>query len=157
MWLNRDEINKICNETNREDSYYQNCGGYALGIDSWYQLGPDVNWFNEGLSRCSRKGGWREFERSCVRYILKDNPELKLVDNKLIDEVAIDLDKIEIIAFRISRQFFGSYHFMRCDQNGDWLEKRGHYSHIHRHRYEEIHDIWGEYNGREFFFVRKRA
>lgn len=157
MWLNKADIDNLCHVSNREDSYYVNCGGHALRVNSWYQIGSDVHWFNDNLARCSKNGGWRNFERACVKHILKDCPELKLVSAELIDDVAIDLDKYEIIAFRISRQYFGGYHFMRCERDGNWTEKNGHLSSVRKHNYEDIHDIWGEYDGREYFFVRKRT
>lgn len=157
MWLDKDTIDKLCHEKDREKSFYQNCGGFALGIDSWYQLGPTVDWFNRCSSHCSKKGGWRDFERRCVRHILRDNPELHLISSDLIDEVSIDLDASEIIAFRIGRNWLGSYHFMRCEPNGDWTEKKGHSPYIYRHNYETIHEAWSkEYDGKEYFFVRER-
>ena len=157
MWLDKKTIDELCHTHDREDSYYINCGGHALHVDSWYQIGPDVHWFNNGLSRCSKNCGWRNFERTCVKHILRDCPDLKLVDEKLVDDVAIDLDKYEIIAFRIDRHYFGGYHFMRCERNGDWTEKCGHYSCISRHNYENIHEAWGkDFDGREYFFIRER-
>ena len=158
MWLDKEALDTACRNTSKQAAaYYVNCGGHAFGVNGWYQVGPDINWFNNGLSRCTRKGGWRGFERSCVKYILKDNPSWTLADAKAIDDVSVDPEKYEIIAFRIKRSFFGDFHFMKCEVNGDWTSKYGHNSLIMRCPYEDVHAAWKEYDGKEYFFVRKRT
>ncbi len=105
----------------------------------------------------THKGGWKHLERKCVKQILKEFPECKLISKDKIINVEIDLDRFEIIAFRIRRKiFFGDFHFMRCERNGDWTEKQGSWHQIYQHNYEDIFDIWGEYDGKLYFFIRKR-
>ena len=103
------------------------------------------------------KNHWRNLERKYVKNILQEFPELRLAKDEEIRNVEIDLEKFEIIAFRIQREaFFCNYHFMRCEPNGDWTEKKGCEETIYRHPYEDIYDIWDKYNGKLYFFVRRR-
>ena len=157
MWLSKTEIEKLTGATNKNPEFYTNCAGYAFGTNGWYLPGKDQEWIQNGYHRSDYKGGWRNFERSCVKFILKDFPELRLVPKKEIDEINIDVTKYEIIAFRIRRaSFFCDFHFMKCEPNGDWTEKCGHNRCINRYNYEDIYDIWNVYDGKLFFFVRPR-
>ena len=154
MWLEKAEVEKY-KKLDKWNNHI-NCGGYALHVDGWYEIGSDINWWNNETSKATRTGEWRKLERKCVRHILNDNPELKLVSRRMIDNVEVNLDKYEIVAFRISRNWFGSYHFMRCEPNGDWTEKCGSRTTVYRHPYEDIYDIWGDMDGRIYFFIRPR-
>jgi len=154
MWLEKAEVEKYkkLDSCNNEI----NCGGHALHVNSWYQIGDDINWFNDEIRKASHTREWRKFEHKCVRYILSDVPELKLINRRLVDNVEVDLEQYEIIAFRIARNWLGSFHFMRCESNGDWTEKCGSRTTIYRYPYEDIYDIWGNMDGRIYFFIRPR-
>lgn len=138
-------------------NWYINCGGHALGLDGWYNFRLDEEQSWTDFHRTGKKGQWKNLERKYVSILLREFPDLKLVNRKLIDDVAIDLSRFEIIAFRICRiPIFCDFHFMRCEPNGDWTEKHGCRKGITRHNYEDIYDIWDGYNGKLFFFVRPR-
>lgn len=160
MWSTPMEIQKcridvLSTKLTRSKDFYVNCGGHAFGVEGWYTPAnhEDLYWDFRAASR--NKGGWRKLERKFVKYILHDFPELQIISYEDISNLSIDLDKYEIIAFRIKRTIFGDYHFMRCERNGEWTEKRG-TGKIYRHNYEDIYDIWEEYNGKLYFFKRER-
>ena len=164
MWLTKEDVNELCGKKNEPKLYYINCGGYAFGVDAWYQCGTP-NGFNDDASRASKKGGWKELERKYVKNILKDNPGWTLIKKSQIDNLEIDPEKFQIVGFRIKRNFWGGFHFIRCETNGDWTWKNGHQSYISRVQYEDLYseEIWGKptefgaYDGRIYFFIKERG
>jgi len=158
MWVGKEELEKCsCDHVAHPASWYQNCGGFALGIEGWYMPTENTEEYLSDFRKAERKNMWRPLEEKFAKKILKDFPELRIVSKKAIDNVDVDTNRYEIIAFRIERNWWtATFHFMKCDRNGDWLEKQGHYPTILRHRYEEIYDIWGKHDGHIYFFVRER-
>lgn len=155
MLIEHNKINSLSKKLTQEKSFYVNCGGHAFGVDGWYTPSKHVDNWDE--YHVKGKNHWRNLERKYVKNILHDFPELRLAKDSEVRNVEIDVEKYEIIAFRIRRaSFFCDYHFMRCEPDGTWTEKQGSRSAIHSHKYEDIYDIWDEYDGRLYFFVRER-
>lgn len=158
MWLDpmaieKARVNGLAKALSKPHDFYVNCGGYAFGVEGWYIPADHADLW-EDYHHCK----WRNLERKFVKYILHDFSNLRLATKSEIDNLEIDLEKYEIVAFRIRRAaFFCDFHFMRCERNGDWTEKRGSERKIYRHPYEDIYDIWDEYDGKIFFFVRERT
>ena len=157
MVIQRARVDSLATKLTRPHDFYVNCGGHAFGVDGWYIPADKEDLFQDFYTARNNKGGWRSLERKFVKNILRDFPGLKLLKKESVDNVSVDLDRYEIIAFRIRRTaVFADYHFMRCEKNGDWTEKRGSRRDIFRYNYEDIYDVWGEYDGKLYFFVRER-
>lgn len=158
MAVQKSRIDVLSTRLTEPAWFYVNCGGHALGINAWYTPSKNVDMWAEYHRK--GKNHWRNLERSYVKNILRDFPELKLISHEDIREIVFDPEMYEIIAFRIRRQsFFADFHFMKMEPNGDWTEKKGSGRTIYWHRYETIFDadVWKEYDGRLFFFIRKRS
>jgi hypothetical protein len=157
--LERRHNDVLAERLTHPDYWYTNCGGFALAGSGWYQPG---DWNENETRRAYRtaeknKNGWRSLEKKLVKLVQTDFPDLQTVTKDRIDNLEIDPEKYEIIAFRIRRaRFFCDFHFMKCDKDGNWIEKKGHNKEISCHRYEDIYDIWGNYDGKIFFFTRER-
>ena len=157
MFIEKHRVNALSTKLTRPAWFYVNCGGHAFGVDAWYHPSKNVDTWDEFHRK--GKNHWRNLERTYVHNIMHDFPELQLVSRSKIENLEINPKMYEMIAFRIRRcPFFGDFHFMRMESNGDWTEKKGSGKEIYRHRYETIFDpeTWGEYDGRLFFFVRLR-
>ena len=125
-----------------------NCGGFALGIYSWY---------------CPREG---ESEREdymfkndeqannttlrSVECMLKDFPTLRVV--KSLEEVQSDE---YAILFRHSSD--GDFHYLRRGRNGVWYHKRGKTRTIDTMPKAKIFEKWcWRYDGPIVIFAKKR-
>lgn len=152
MWLSKAQLQEIDKENQ------QNCGGFALGVQGWYQLGDTMKWFNDLAWTCKNNTNWRNFEKKCVRKLLEDRPDLKPIDKRDVYDVNIDVEQYEIIGFRIRRsRLFADFHFIVCDKEGNWQQKHGTNRPAQPVRYECIAEAWGSYDGKEFYFTRKRS
>lgn len=158
MAIQKAKVDVLSTKLTRSHDFYVNCGGHAFGVDGWYTPADHEDLYLDYKTASRNKGGWRKLERKFVKNILRDFPGLKLLKKESVDNVSVDLDRYEIIAFRIQRAaIFADYHFMKCEKNGDWSEKQGSVKDIFRHNYEDIYDVWGKYDGRLYFFVRERC
>ena len=155
MIIEHNRINVLSDRLTQPPSFYVNCGGHAFGIDGWYTPSKFVDAWNE--YHVKGKNHWRNLERKYVKNILHDFPELRLARDEEIRNVDIDIEVFEIIAFRIQRvPFYCNFHFMRCESDGTWTEKKGTHNTIYHYLYEDIYDVWGKYDGKLYFFVRQR-
>lgn len=157
MVIQKSRVDVLSTKLTKPSWFYVNCGGYAFGINAWYTPSKNVDTWAE--YHRSGKNHWRNLERSYAKNILCDFPELKCISHKDVKDIVYDPEEYEMIAFRIRRHaFFGDFHFMRMEPDGNWTEKKGSAKEIYQHRYETIFDAetWGEYDGKLFFFVRLR-
>ena len=141
-------IKRARNMNNTSSSQY-NCGGFALGIFSWYTP------FNEITDiELERPEDYSEIEEIAIDNILADFPDLEPVSSTRVYNMEIDYHTNEIIAFRFSSFDF---HFWKLEADGKWYDKMGGSYFINDHTYYDVFDNWGAYDGTIYFFTRKRA
>ena len=141
-------IQRARNMNNTSTSQY-NCGGFALGIFSWYTP------FNEITNiDLDTPDDYLEIEEIAIDNILSDFPDLKLVSSYMVYNMEIDYNINEIIAFRFSSYDF---HFWKLEADGKWYDKMGGLPCIDNHKYYDVFDPWGSYDGKIYFFTRPRA
>jgi hypothetical protein len=145
-YLNRKGLRNVDNTD--EQSY--NCGGYALGCFSWYRpCGVNFSYGSEEYGSCEYIGEERATE-ACVRAILKDFPQLRVIAD--INDVPLE---VEVIAFRIG-QVYDDFHFM-VRRHGRWTHKMGN-GVIRRITEDEVlyeHDWFNKYYGRLILFAKE--
>lgn len=126
-----------------------NCGGYALGIYSWYCPfdKKDENYW------LKTKGKFREKEISAIAYMLKDFDFLNLIEEKEVKARNFDIDKYTIIAFRFSCDDF---HYWKLGRNYNWYDKMGSSRYINRHAFNDVFKEWGNYRGKIYYFIKAR-
>ena len=104
-------------EVLKERWSHYNCGGYALGTNTWYLPYPEE--YRECLET-DRKG-----MGSYLEYMLEDfGGRLRIIDS--LDELQSDE---YAIAFR-TRLY--DFHYMRRGDDGMWYHKQGAQPEIHR-------------------------
>lgn len=156
MWMPKERIQEIRGTNKLLEREYTNCGGFALGTGGWYSPGNNERWFCDNAWECRNNEQWRRFEKRCVRFLVEEFPDLKPVKRDEIYNVSIDIEKYEIIGFRIRRdRLFSDFHFIKCDENGNWKTKHGYLAES-TSRYECLDEVWDTYDGKEFYFVRRR-
>lgn len=136
------------NIKNTEKRNY-NCGGYALGTYSWYTPFKKITAIN-----LRNHHMYHAIEKDAVAKILTDFPDLQLVEENTIFNKSVDYTKNEIIAFRFSHHDF---HFWKISKNGRWYDKMGSSYYINSHKYFDVFENWGTYDGKLYFFTRPRA
>lgn len=111
-------LSKTRTEENTTMTAY-NCGGYALGLFSWYCPYPNMDKHDKYLMRYhdSRNAISKKTFR-CVSQMVQEIPGLRVITK------VSDLTYGEYaIAFRLSSD--GDFHFIKRNSQGQWSHKRG--------------------------------
>lgn len=155
VWTTTDEqLNDPFNTANmrsvkntNKSSY--NCGGYALGIFSWYHPNKE----NDGMEYKITNGFRTEKEGQAltdyaVKVMLEEFPTMRRVSS--LEEIKPDE---YAILFRLSSD--GDFHFIKRDKGGHWRHKRGGLHKIESIKTKDIFNIWcGRYDGPIVIFAK---
>ena len=138
------------NVRNTERSTY-NCGGYALGLFSWYlPYQSDRYGFVWGHHLTAKR--MEEITTQCTEFMLRDFADLRIIES------VADLAPNEYaIAFRISSD--GDFHYVKRNRMGLWTHKRGASPTIRIMRKAEVFSsAWCDrYEGRIVLFAKKSS
>ena len=145
--MNELGLRNIRNTPRRE----YNCGGYALGLFCWYAPFENVHYY------CLKsKRAYRQLESVAINQMLKEMPDLRLINDDVVRNKEFDIKKYTVIAFRLSREDF---HYYRLGKNWQWYDKLGGTKKIYNHSYNEVWENWGsrgQYDGKIYFFLKAR-
>lgn len=144
-------LNRNRNEKNTSQWDY-NCGGYALGTFSWYLPNDERHrkkfW---GSSKHHTYRRMRIITRSCVKWMLKDFNDLRLI-NKLSE---VQYDEYAI-AFRVSSD--GDFHYIKQNSLCSWTHKCGASNIRTITQWEVFNTNWNNrYNGPIILFAKKKG
>ena len=65
MWFEKARLEELVQtrESIHPDAWYQNCAGFALGVQGWWSPGEDERWFcDTAWDYGKNNNGWRHFE-----------------------------------------------------------------------------------------------
>lgn len=148
-YKDRDPYNYL-NKRNAHNSYKTeyNCGGYALGIFSWYtpchslRMQDSIFGYRSAFTNSERLN-------YCKNIILEDFPNLV----EISATQAMIITEYEIIAFKVCREDF---HFRIKKGGNRWYEKCGASWYIDPVKTKEVFaKCWGRYDSETIFFLNK--
>lgn len=127
-----------------------NCGGYALGIFSWYcpykENDPMMSKFACGYR--TKKAG-QKLTDYAITVMLEEFPTMRVVES--LEEIQSDE---YAILFRCSST--GDFHYIKRDKGNHWRHKRGGFSKIETMKAKHAFDVWcDKYDGPIVIFAKK--
>ncbi len=132
-----------------EHHFHSNCGGFALGIASWYQPYDKNKWCHLDHMYCHLDNS-EEILKECVDYMLQDILELRVIEKE--EDANHDED---IVFFRVGIDYC-DFHYVLKTPNG-YIHKLGHAAIKEIEKEEVYSDGWcfGRYDSDMVIFALK--